>query len=86
MSNPNGFGSQNLVVPSDATTRALRTFVQNLVLDVGVAVFAVAVPLVSGDTINWPLLGLAVGKTALATAASFIHRKLNELRATSIED
>lgn len=71
-------------IKSDATARALRTFAQNLALDVGIAVFAVAVPLVSGDTINWTLLGLAVGKTALATAASFIHRKLNELRGTTI--
>ncbi len=66
---------------SEATQRALRTFVQNLAIDVGVAVFAVALPLVQSDHINWVLLGATVAKTALATAASYIHRKLNELRA-----
>ena len=71
---------------SDAATRALRTFVQNLALDTGVAVFAVAVPLVQAEHINWPLLGLAVGKTALATSASYIHRKLEQLRATPSGD
>jgi hypothetical protein len=70
---------------SEATQRALRTLAQNLVLDVLFAVFTVAVPLVSGDTVDWQLLGLAAGKTALATAASFIHRKLNEVRSRSIE-
>jgi len=71
---------------SDAVSRALRTFAQNLALDVGVAVFAVALPLVSGDHIDWSLLGLTVGKTALATAASYVHRTLDGLRAEKIED
>ncbi len=66
---------------SDASVRALRTLAQNLAVDVGVAVFAVALPLLEQDHINWTLLGLTVGKTALATAASYLHRKLNELRA-----
>lgn len=71
---------------SDATTRALRTFAQNLILDVLVAVFTVALPLIQAEQINWTVLALAVGKTALATAASYIHRKLNELRATPSGD
>ncbi|MDT7789765.1 MAG: hypothetical protein QOF58_8184 [Pseudonocardiales bacterium] len=71
---------------SEATTRALRTLAQNLVLDVGVAVFAVALPLVQAEHINWALLGATVAKTALATAASYIHRKLNELRSTTPGD
>lgn len=71
---------------SDATTRALRTFAQNLVLDVLIAVFTVALPLIQSEHINWTVLALAVGKTALATAASYIHRKLNELRATPSGD
>lgn len=65
---------------NEAIVRALRTAVQNLAIDVGVAVFAVALPLIQGDTINWALLGATVAKTALATAASWAHRKLNELR------
>lgn len=71
---------------NDATSRALRTFGQNLALDVGVAVFAVALPLINAEHINWTLLGLTVGKTALATAASYIHRKLEQLRATPSGD
>lgn len=65
---------------NEATIRALRTAAQNLAIDVGVAVFAVALPLIQGDNINWALLCATVTKTALATAASWTHRKLNELR------
>jgi hypothetical protein len=70
---------------SDATSRALRTAAQNLVLDVGVATVAVAIPLASGNHIDWALLGLTVGKTAFLTTLSYLHRKLNELRSTPIE-
>lgn len=70
---------------SVATNRALRTAAQNLVVDVGVATVAVAIPLVSGDHIDWALLGLTVGKTALLTTLSYLHRKLNELRSGKIE-
>lgn len=71
---------------SDATVRALRTAGQNLVIDVGVATFAVALPLIQSEHINWALLGATVAKTALATAASFIHRKLNELRGGPVKE
>lgn len=62
---------------SDAAQRAWRTFGQNLVIDVGVAVFAVVEPALAGGDVNWTLLGLSALKTALATAASYTHRWLN---------
>lgn len=71
--------------PSEATVRALRTAAQNLTIDVGVAVVAVALPLIQAEQINWTLLAATVAKTVLATAASWAHRKLNELRAAKAE-
>lgn len=65
---------------TEATIRALRTLVQNLAVDVGVAVVVAVSPLIVGTQLDWRLIAVTAGKTALATAASWIHRKLNELR------
>jgi hypothetical protein len=60
----------------DALSRAVRTFAQGLVLDVLAAVALIAVEALSAQTVDWRLLGLAIGKTAAMTAASYVHRLL----------
>lgn len=71
---------------SEASIRALRTLAQNLVVDVGVAVVVAVSPLIIGTQLDWRLIAITAGKTALATAVSFAHRKLNELRAKQSGD
>ncbi|GLZ34891.1 hypothetical protein Lesp02_70780 [Lentzea sp. NBRC 105346] len=70
---------------TEAAVRALRTLVQNLAVDVAVAVVVAVSPLVVGTQLDWRLIAVTAGKTALATAVSFAHRKLDELRAKNTE-
>jgi hypothetical protein len=62
----------------DARTRALRTLLQGLVVDVGVAVLmvlATALPGVQWTRVWWlALLGL-LGKTACTAGSSWLHRR-----------
>lgn len=65
-------------VAADAKSRALRTFFQNLAIDVLLAVFG-AVSLWLGDAdltskAAWLGLGVLVGKTVIATAVSYVMR------------
>lgn len=64
---------------ADAGNRALRTFLQNLAIDLGVAVALVVYTTVgSGSDIDWALLGLSILKTVLVTAASYIMRRFGD--------
>lgn len=63
----------------DARNRALRTFVQNLAVDVGVAVVLILLPLVQdansfGD-FEWNLIVFSVAKTVVLTVFSFVMRR-----------
>jgi hypothetical protein len=63
----------------DAKNRALRTFLQNLGIDLLVAVALVIYTTVGqGTKIDWALLGLSILKTVLSTAASYIMRVLGK--------
>lgn len=76
-------GRHEATIQADATNRALRTFLQNLGIDLLVAVALVVYTTVgSGAPIDWALLGLSVLKTVLATAASYIMRILGKGPAT----
>ncbi|MGO1049772.1 hypothetical protein [Crossiella sp. CA198] len=68
------------VPAGDARSRALRTLGQNLLIDVGLAVLVVALPLISSETIAWSLVLASVGRTALATAVAYLHRTLDAYR------
>lgn len=63
-------------VEADARNRALRTFVQGLALDLLLAVALTVGEAVEATSVDWRLLGLAVVKTAVTTAASYVARKL----------
>ena len=62
---------------ADANNRALRTFLQGLAIDLGVAVAALV--LANVDTITdregLTLFGIALGKTVVTTAASYVMRR-----------
>jgi hypothetical protein len=60
--------------PADAKSRAWRTFLQNLLVDVVLAVVVVILPLVSGDAVNWGLVAASAAKTALVTLLAFVQR------------
>lgn len=63
----------------DAVSRATRTIVQNLLIDVLTALVALlttALPGVEWTERWWTMLGLMLCKTALATIASYLHRIL----------
>ena len=63
----------------DASNRALRTFLVNLVCDVAVAVTLVLVAAFQKangwDDFEWALLGFTLAKTAVTTAGSYILRR-----------
>jgi len=61
---------------ADARNRALRTFLQGLVLDVLLAVALVVYTAVSAGEVDWRLLAAALVRTVLQTAASYVMRKL----------
>lgn len=60
----------------DARNRALRTFLQGLAVDLLAAIALTVHELVTADAglPAWRLLGLAVAKTVLTTAASYVMR------------
>jgi len=60
--------------PADAKSRAWRTLLQNLLVDVVLAVVVVVMPLVSGNDVNVGLVVASAVKTALVTALAFIQR------------
>ncbi len=53
-----------------------RTLLQGLALDVLLAVCLVVYDATSGDAVDWRLLGLALMRTVLQTAASSLMRRL----------
>lgn len=60
---------------ADARNRALRAFLQGLAWDVLAAIAATIVAVVtSADAIAWTVLGAAVVKTLLVSAASYVMR------------
>lgn len=61
---------------ADAKNRALRTFVQGLLIDALVAVCLVVVDALNQEEVDWRLLILTIAKTVLMTAASYVMRKL----------
>jgi hypothetical protein len=71
--------SNTQLLTADAKNRAVRTLLQNLTLDVVVAVVAVLVPLLQnansfGD-FEWSIIAFSLIKTAALTAFSFIMRR-----------
>jgi len=62
----------------DARNRAVRTFLQNLAVDVVVALLLVIYPVVSGaqdlSQVQWGLLAASVLKTLVVTVLSFLMR------------
>jgi hypothetical protein len=68
--------------PADARTRALRTLLQNLVIDVLLAIILVLMPVVQGSgSIDWRLLLASLLKTAFATVLSYGQRYLEAKKA-----
>ena len=61
-----------------ASKRAIRTFLQQLAIDVLVAVALLLLPVVSDahafDDFDWPVLLFSLAKTAVVTALSFAMR------------
>lgn len=67
------------LLQTDAKNRALRTFLVNLVIDIGVALLLILVTTFQDandwSEIEWGILGFSLAKTALASAGSFILRR-----------
>lgn len=67
------------VAKADARNRAWRTFVQNGAIDLGVALVLAVGPALAADDFTWTgaqwkVIGLLAGKTAVATAVSYVSR------------
>lgn len=60
----------------DARNRALRTFLQGLALDIGVAVALLVYDAVQADQPDYRLLLASLIKTVLQVAASYVMRRL----------
>jgi hypothetical protein len=62
---------------ADAKNRALRTFLQGLAIDLAVAVAALILANVDSitDRDGLVLFGIALGKTVVTTAASYVMRR-----------
>lgn len=75
--------SSQFPTQSDAFSRAVRTVLQNLGVDVTLAVIFVVQPLLKADVIDWRLLLVAAGKTALVTAVAWVQRTLEARRASA---
>ncbi len=64
---------------ADARNRAVRTLVQNLGVDVGVAVVALLLPVVTSaeslDDVQWGLIAFSVAKTIVVTIFSYVMRR-----------
>jgi cytochrome c biogenesis protein CcdA len=66
-----------------ARSRAWRTFVQGLAVDVGIAVLLALAPLLVGAEFAftpeyWGALAVVAGKTAVATAVSYLVRRFGQ--------
>ena len=64
---------------ADAKSRALRTAIQGLIVDVSVAVVGVATTAVADvrwTRAYWAALGLLVAKTAVQSAVSYVARRV----------
>lgn len=75
MPNTPGVADHAADAETDARSRALRTFVQGLGLDVVVAAALAVSDSVQATGFDWRLLGLAVAKTIVTTAVSYVARK-----------
>ena len=76
MTNEPGVADHAVDPTADARDRALRTFLQGLAIDVLIAVALVVYNAVSADSVEWALIPLAIAKSALVAAASYVMRKL----------
>lgn len=63
------------LLTADARNRALRSFIQGLAVDVGVAVAFVVYDATSSDEPDYRLLWATLIKTALQTAAAYVMRR-----------
>lgn len=66
---------------ADARNRAIRTFVQGLLIDLGVALVLTVGPVLLGEGFGWSkaqfiALGILAGKTVVTTIVSYIARKV----------
>lgn len=73
-------GVNTVPVKKDAKNRAIRTFIQNIGLDVAVVVLPLIYDAVSGwnggfDAAYWTLVSTSVGKTAALTVIAYFMRK-----------
>lgn len=70
--------NQNLLV-IDAKNRALRTFLQSLAVDVGIAVCLVLYNVFSDatgwDSLDWKIIGFSLAKTVVVSITSFVMRR-----------
>jgi len=73
----------------DAKERAMRTFIQNLLIDMAVAVLAVlGTALVTLDVTSkeaWAALAILLGKTAISAPVAYIMRLKKEPKAVEVE-
>jgi hypothetical protein len=58
----------------DAKNRAMRTLIQGFFIDLLIASATTAYTLLTGENFSWAVLGLAVLKTLLTTATSYVMR------------
>lgn len=71
--------------PADARTRALRTLLQNLVIDVLLGIILVLMPVVQGTgSVDWRLLLASLLKTVFATLLSYGQRFLEAKKAGTV--
>lgn len=63
-------------VETDARDRAIRTLLQGLLVDLLLAIAVTVTDVVSANGLDWRLLGLALGKTIVMTATSYVARKV----------
>lgn len=68
---------------ADARSRALRTFLQGLALDVLLAVCLVVYEAMTAAEPDWRLLLLTLAKTVLTTAAAYVMRRFGRAPATT---
>lgn len=61
----------------------VRLFLYNLGTDVAIAVGVAVTPLVSSDSIDWRLVAVLAGKTAIATAVAGCVRWLRERKGVT---
>lgn len=75
-------GPGNDGIPQHAATPSpiwesgpVRTAIQGVATDVGVAVAFIVYDAMNSDDVDWRLLGITVGKTVLMTAASWVMKR-----------